>query len=70
MGSFKQGGRMKKDIKAWAIKIRNRSFYTQEGQVRLFHTRADANYAAEKVTFATSIRAEPIRVKIRIEETT
>lgn len=54
---------MKKDIKAWAIKVRGRSFLLNiDGMPVTFRTRAEA--AAR----FTAPWIKPIRVKVRIEE--
>ena len=60
---------MKKDIKAWAIKIRGRSFYLDpEGTPYMRTTRAEAELRAKHIMVYESIKAEPIRVRVRIEE--
>ena len=60
---------MKKDIKSWAIKVRNRSFYSTRGMpCWTFNTRAEALEFAERVTQTTGVKAEPVRVKVRVEE--
>ena len=60
---------MKKDIKSWAIKVRNRSFYSTKGMpCWTFNTRAEAAVFAESITRTSGIKAEPVRVKVRIEE--
>jgi hypothetical protein len=60
---------MKKDIKAWAIKIRGRSFYLDpDGTPYMRRTRAEAELRAEYVKFHEAVKAEPVRVRVRIEE--
>jgi hypothetical protein len=60
---------MKKDIKAWAIKLRGRSFYLDpDGTPYTWRTRADAELIAEYIKFHEAVKAEPVRVRVRIEE--
>jgi hypothetical protein len=60
---------MKKDIKAWAIKIRGRSFYLDpEGTPYMRTTRAAVEIRATYIRLYEDIKAEPIRVRVRIEE--
>jgi hypothetical protein len=60
---------MKKDIKAWAIKIRGRSFYLDpEGTPYMRRTRAEAELRAMHIRLYEDIKAKPIRVRVRIEE--
>jgi hypothetical protein len=60
---------MKKDIKAWAIKIRGRSFYLDpEGTPYMRTTRAEAELRATHIRLYEDIKAQPIRVRVRIEE--
>jgi len=60
---------MKKDIKAWAIKIAGRSFYNNnDGHPYLFRTRTIAPSASMRVGVLGDIKAEPVRVRVRIEE--
>ena len=61
---------MKKDIKIWAIKLRGRSFFSLNGIPFLYTTKLDASAVAMRVAERQGIKAEPIRVKVRIEETT
>lgn len=62
---------MKKDIRTWAIKIRNRSFYQNvDGTPFLYSTRSAAMNVAMRIQTWESIEAKPVRVKVRIEETT
>ena len=64
-----QGEQMKKDIKAWAIKLRGRSFHQgSDGNPFLYATRADASIVAMRFGSWQSIKAEVVRVKARIEE--
>ena len=61
---------MKKDIKAWAIKLRGRSFYlSSTGAPWTFATKAEAEHFAQNVSRNHGTTAEPIRVRVRIEET-
>jgi hypothetical protein len=60
---------MKKDIKAWAIKIRERSFFLDpDGTPYMRKTRTEAGIRAECIRLYEDIKAEPIRVRVRIEE--
>jgi hypothetical protein len=60
---------MKKDMRSWAIKIRGRHFYSTKGmQCWTFNTRADALVVAESITRTSGVKAEPVRVRIRIED--
>ena len=62
---------MRIDTKAWAIKLRGRSFYKMStGGAVTLTTKQDAVIYAESITRTTGIKAEVIRVKVRIEETT
>jgi hypothetical protein len=60
---------MKKDIKAWAIKLRGRSFYLDlDGTPYLRTNRAEVEIAADYIRLHEGIKAEPVRVRVRIEE--
>jgi hypothetical protein len=60
---------MKKDIKAWAIKLRGRSFFLDlDGTPYLRTTRAEVELSANYIRLHEGIKAEPIRVRVRIEE--
>lgn len=60
---------MKKDAKAWAIKLRGRSFYqNHDGVPFLFPTKRNASSAALRVGILEGTTAQPIRVRVRIEE--
>ena len=60
---------MKKDTKAWAIKIRGRSFYQgADGNPFLYTTKSAALDVAMRIQHWESIKAEPTRVRVRIEE--
>jgi hypothetical protein len=59
---------MKKDIKAWAIKLRGRSFRSLDGVPFLYTTKSEAAAIAMRVAKANNLTAEPIRVRVRIEE--
>jgi hypothetical protein len=62
---------MKKDTKAWAIKIRGRSFYKiSTGGAVTLSTKQEAVIYAESITRTTGVKAEAIRVRVRIEEIT
>jgi hypothetical protein len=62
---------MKISTTSWAIKIRGRSFYKMStgGPVTL-NTKQDAVAYAESITQRTGVKAEAIRVRVRIEEMT
>jgi hypothetical protein len=67
---------MKKDIKAWAIKLRGRSFYQDSYNIPyLYPTRVEAELETERIADLknrnpanTSPSTGIIRVKVRIEE--
>ena len=60
---------MKKDIKAWAIKLRGRSFYlSSTGAPWTFATRKEAEHFAQSVAHRYGTLAVPVRVRVRIEE--
>jgi hypothetical protein len=60
---------MKKDIKAWAIKVNGRNFYSNNiGLPFIYKTRASASTGCKQIEFFNEIKAEPIRVRVRIEE--
>lgn len=67
---------MKKDTKAWAIKLRGRSFYQDSYNIPyLYPTRLDAVEEALKIAdwknrnpMNRSPSTEVIRVRVRIEE--
>lgn len=59
---------MKKDTKAWAIKLRGRSFRSLNGIPFLYMLKTEASMVAMRVAKANDIKAEPIRVRVRIEE--
>ena len=60
---------MKKDIKAWAIKIRGRNFYQgADGNPFLYKTRTAASSVAMRIENWEAVQAKPIRVRVRIEE--
>jgi hypothetical protein len=67
---------MKKDIKAWAIKLRGRSFYQDTYNIPfLYPTRVEAVLETEKIADwknrnpgNTSPSTKIIRVRVRIEE--
>jgi hypothetical protein len=60
---------MKKDIKAWAIKLRGRDFYNNnDGHPHLYKTFKSALIRSQGLEFFDEIKAKPIRVRVRIEE--
>jgi hypothetical protein len=60
---------MKIEFKSWAIKLRGRSFYKMSaGGPATFNTRQDATIFAGSLERNTGIKAEPVRVRVRIEE--
>lgn len=60
---------MKKDVKLWAIKLRGRSFYQGLSGVPYFYaTRDAATIVAARVSMLYQVKAEPVRVKVRVEE--
>ena len=59
---------MKKDIKAWAIKLRGRSFRSLNGVPIIYMKKTEASIVAMRVAKANGLTAEPIRVRARIEE--
>ena len=62
---------MKKDTKAWAIKLRGRNSYlSSTGVPWMFTTKKDAEISAKNVERHYGVTAQPIRVRVRIEEIT
>jgi len=60
---------MKKDIKAWAIKLRGRSFYSNNiGNPHIYKTQASASIGCKYLELFEEVKAEPVRVRVRIEE--
>jgi hypothetical protein len=59
---------MKKDTKAWAIKLRGRNFRSHNGIPLLYMKRVDAAAVAMRVEKTSDVTAQPIRVRVRIEE--
>lgn len=60
---------MKKETKAWAIKLRGRSFYlSSTGAPWTFATKIEANHFAQNAARHYGTLAVPTRVKVRIEE--
>jgi hypothetical protein len=59
---------MKKDFKAWAIKLRGRNFRSHNGVPFLYTKRVDASAVAVRVEKTSGVTAQPIRVRVRIEE--
>jgi len=64
-----EGEEMKRDIKAWAVKINGRSFMLgTDGVPMLWRVRMPAFEASMSVKHFRNIKAKPIRVRVRIEE--
>jgi hypothetical protein len=62
---------VKKDSKAWAIKLRGRNFYlSSTGSPWTFMTKKEAESFAQNVARRYGTTAQPIRVRVRIEEIT
>ena len=59
---------MKKDTKAWAIKLRGRNFRSHNGVPLLYMKKVDASAVAMRAERASGTTAQPIRVRVRIEE--
>jgi hypothetical protein len=60
---------MKKDIKTWAIKLRGRSFYSNnDGHPHLYKTLKSALIRSQALEFFEEAKAEPVRVRVRVEE--
>lgn len=60
---------VKRDTKAWVVKIRNRSFLLDGyGYPRIFSSLAVAAAVARQNRELNGITAEPTRVRVRIEE--
>ena len=60
---------MKKETKAWAIKLRGRSFYlSSTGAPWTFATKIEAEHFAQNAARYYGTLAVPTRVKVRIEE--
>lgn len=60
---------IKKDIKTWAVKLRGRNFFLSgTGAPWTFQTKKEANYFARNVASYQGVTAEPVRVRLRIEE--
>lgn len=60
---------IKKDIKAWAIKIKSRSFYQNvDGNPFIYTTKSAATNVAMRIQNFESIKTETVRVRVRIEE--
>jgi hypothetical protein len=59
---------VKKDTKAWAIKLRGRNFRSHNGMPFLYMTKVDASAVATRVEKTSGVTAQPIRVRVRIEE--
>ena len=60
---------IKKEMKAWAIKLRGRSFYQSLDGVPFFYmTKRDVSIIAMRAEKIQGTPAEPVRVKIKVEE--
>jgi hypothetical protein len=60
---------MKISTTAWAIKLRGRSFYKMStGGAVTLNTKQEAIIFADSITRTTGVKAEAIRVRVRIEE--
>ena len=60
---------IKKDTKAWAIKLRGRSFYlSSTGAPWTFATKIEADHFAKNAARYYGTLAVPVRVRVRIEE--
>jgi hypothetical protein len=60
---------MKKDIKAWAIKLRKRNFYQNVDGIPFFYsTKSNASTVAMRIRSWKDVHAEAVRVRVRIEE--
>lgn len=60
---------IKKDIKAWAIKLRGRSFCQSLDGVPFFYmTKKDASKIAMQIVKIRGTPAEAVRVRVRVEE--
>jgi hypothetical protein len=60
---------MKKDVKAWAVKLKGRSFHqSTDRNPFLYTTKSAALDVAMRIQHWESIKAEPVRVRVRIEE--
>jgi len=52
----------------WAIKLRGRSFRSLNGVPFLYAKKSEASMVAMRAAEANGITAQPIRVRVRIEE--
>ncbi len=60
---------IKKEMKAWAIKLRGRSFYQMStGGTVTLGTKHEAEIYAGSVARSIGVKAEAVRVKIKVEE--
>jgi len=60
---------MKISTTAWAIALRGRSFYKMStGGAVTLNTKREAVAYAESITRRAGVKAEAVRVKVRIEE--
>ena len=60
---------MKISTTSWAIKLRGRSFYKMStGGAVTLNTKQEAVIYADSITRTTGVKAEAVRVKVRIEE--
>ena len=60
---------IKKEMKAWAIKLRGRSFLQSlDGVPFFYNNKSWASTVAMRVHEIQGTKAEPVRVKIKVEE--
>ena len=60
---------MKKEVKAWAIKLKGRNFYqNNDGHPHLYKTLKSALIRSQAFEFFEEVKAETVRVRVRIEE--
>ena len=60
---------IKINTETWAIKVNRRSFYKMStGGAVTLNTKQEAIIFADSITRTTGVKAEAIRVKVRIEE--
>lgn len=58
---------VKKDIKAWAIRLRGRSFHQDRNGVPIFYaTKSEASFIVLQME-RSDLKAAPVRVKVRVE---
>ena len=60
---------IKKEMKAWAIKLRGRNFWLDaHGTPWIFATKKSAEFQSSMIEEADKIIAKPVRVKVLVEE--